>query len=141
MKSIRRKLVLLLTAAMTVVMLLGAWATYSAAKEEANTIFDYHLEQIALALRNQNFHGATEELVGEKSFEFVIRVWDSSGLTIYSSARTAPCPMSSAWASPPNTPAPAPGASMPCNTRARSSPSPSRPACAPGLRRPLPCAR
>ncbi|MFZ1900995.1 MAG: sensor histidine kinase N-terminal domain-containing protein, partial [Azonexus sp.] len=85
MNSIRRKLVLLLTATMSIVMLLGAWATYSAAKEEANTIFDYHLEQIALALRNQSFNGATEDLVGEKSFEFVVRVWDRNGLTIYSS--------------------------------------------------------
>ena len=85
MNSIRRKLVVLLTATMTAVMLLGAWATYSAAKEEANVIFDYHLEQIALALRNQSFNGATEDLVGEKSFEFVVRVWDRNGLTIYSS--------------------------------------------------------
>jgi two-component system, OmpR family, sensor kinase len=85
MNSIRRKLVVLLTATMSIVMLLGAWATYSAAKEEANVIFDYHLEQIALALRNQSFHGATEDLVGEQSFEFVVRVWDRNGLTIYSS--------------------------------------------------------
>jgi two-component system OmpR family sensor kinase len=85
MNSIRGKLLLALTAAMTVVMLLGAWATYSAAKEEANTIFDYHLEQIALALRNQTFQGSTEALAGETSFDFVIRVWDRNGLTIYSS--------------------------------------------------------
>ena len=92
MNSIRRKLVLVLTAAMTIVMLLGAWATYNAASEEANTIFDYHLEQIALALRNQTFQGSTEDLAGEKSFEFVIRVWDSNGLTIYSSRPHRPLP-------------------------------------------------
>jgi len=85
MNSIRGKLVLFLTTAMTVVMLLGAWATYKAASEEANAIFDYHLEQIALALRNQAFLGGKEDLVGEKSFEFVVRVWDRNGLTIYSS--------------------------------------------------------
>ena len=85
MNSIRGKLVLFLTTTMTVVMLLGAWATYSAANEEANAIFDYHLEQIALALRNQAFLGGKEDLVGEKSFEFVVRVWDRNGLTIYSS--------------------------------------------------------
>ncbi len=92
MNSIRGKLVLALTAAMTVVMLLGAWATYSAAKEEANTIFDYHLEQIALALRNQTFQGSTEALAGETSFDFVIRVWDRNGLTIYSSRPHRPLP-------------------------------------------------
>ncbi|MBL0353372.1 MAG: ATP-binding protein [Candidatus Dechloromonas phosphoritropha] len=92
MNSIRSKLVLALTAAMTVVMLLGAWATFSAAKEEANTIFDYHLQQIALALRNQTFQGSTEALAGETSFDFVIRVWDRNGLTIYSSRPHRPLP-------------------------------------------------
>lgn len=92
MNSIRGKLVLALTAAMTVVMLLGAWATYGAAKEEANTIFDYHLEQIAMALRNQTFQGPTEALAGETSFDFVIRVWDRNGLTIYSSRPYRPLP-------------------------------------------------
>ena len=92
MNSIRGKLVLALTTAMTVTMLLGAWATYSAAKEEANSIFDYHLEQIAMALRNQTFQGSTEALAGETSFDFVIRVWDRNGLTIYSSRPHRPLP-------------------------------------------------
>ena len=92
MNSIRRKLVLVLTVAMTIVMLLGALATYRAAREEANAIFDYHLEQIALALRNQTFQGSTEALAGEQSFEFVIRVWDRNGLTIYSSRPNRPLP-------------------------------------------------
>jgi len=85
MNSIRRKLLLTLIGAMSAVMLLGAAATYSAAREEANALFDYHLEQIALALRDQTFQGATEALVGEKSFDFVIRVWDREGLSTYSS--------------------------------------------------------
>lgn len=38
-------------------MLLGAAATYRAAREEANALFDYHLEQIALALRDELFTG------------------------------------------------------------------------------------
>ena len=85
MNSIRRKLLLTLIGAMTAVMLLGAVATYTAAREEASALFDYHLEQIALALRDQAFHGATEALIGEKNFDFVIRIWDREGLSIYSS--------------------------------------------------------
>lgn len=83
MNSIRRKLLVALIGAMTLVMLAGAWATYRAARAEADTIFDYHLEQIALSLRNQTFQGSTEALAGEKSFDFVIRVWDRDGLSIY----------------------------------------------------------
>ena len=85
MNSIRRKLLLALIGAMSVVMLLGAAATYRAAREEANALFDYHLEQIALALRDQTLQGSTEALVGEKNFDFVIRVWDREGLSLYSS--------------------------------------------------------
>lgn len=85
MNSIRRKLLLALIGAMSLVMLLGAAATYTAARQEANDLFDYHLEQIALALRDQAFQGATEALIGEKNFDFVIRVWDREGLSIYSS--------------------------------------------------------
>lgn len=80
MKSIRRNLVLALLAAMAAVMCLGGWATYRMAKEEANAIFDYHLKQIALSLRDQTFQGGA---VGDEEFDFVIRVWDREGLTVY----------------------------------------------------------
>ena len=85
MNSIRRKLLVTLIGAMIAVMLLAAAATYTAARQEANDLFDYHLEQIALALRDQTFQGSTEALVGEKNFDFVIRVWDRQGLSTYSS--------------------------------------------------------
>jgi len=83
MTSIRKKLLFTLIGAMSVVMAIGAWATYRAAWEEANSIFDYHLEQIALSVRNQSFQGGAEALVGEESFEFVIRIWDRNGLTVH----------------------------------------------------------
>jgi two-component system OmpR family sensor kinase len=87
MNSIRRKLLLMLIGAMSAVMLLGAAATYTAVREEANTLFDYHLEQIALSMRDQSFQGSTQALVGERNFDFVIRVWDRDGLSTYSSRR------------------------------------------------------
>ena len=83
MNSIRKKLLLTLIGAMAVIMLLGAWATYRAAGQEANEIFDYHLQQIALSLRNQTFQGQTEALAGDESFDFVIRIWDQNGLSLY----------------------------------------------------------
>ncbi len=83
MNSIRRKLLFTLIGALSIVMAIGAWATYSAARDEANAIFDYHLEQIALSVRNQTFQGSTEALAGDERFEFVVRIWDRSGLGIY----------------------------------------------------------
>lgn len=83
MTSIRRQLLFSLIGAMSLVMLLGAWATYRAAREEINTLFDYQLEQIAFALRNQTFQGSTEALAGDLDLDFVIRVWDRDGLSVY----------------------------------------------------------
>lgn len=83
MKSIRRYLLAALLGSMVVVMLAGGWATYSAARDQAGVLFDYNLKQIALSLRDQTFQGSTESLASDESLEFVIRVWDRSGLTVY----------------------------------------------------------
>ena len=83
MKSIRHNLLLALLGAMCVVMLVGGWATYRAARDEAGVLFDYQLQQIALSLRDQNFQGPAEALASDESLDYVIRVWDPSGLTLY----------------------------------------------------------
>lgn len=84
MRSIRRNLLLALLGAMGIVMLVGAVFTYRAAREEVNEIFDYHLRQIALSVRDQAFLNAPPAAIsGGEDFDFVIRVWDRSGLTVY----------------------------------------------------------
>lgn len=83
MNSIRHNLLVALLGAMCAVMLLGGWATYIAAREEAGTLFDYQLQQIALSLRDQTFQGPAGALAGDESLDYVIRVWDQSGLTVY----------------------------------------------------------
>ena len=83
MNSIRRHLLFALLGAMCIVMLLGGWATYNAAREEAGTLFDYQLKQIALSLRDQTFLGSAGALAGDESLDYVIRVWDPTGLTVY----------------------------------------------------------
>jgi two-component system OmpR family sensor kinase len=83
MKSIGHNLLVALLGAMCVVMLLGGWATYRAARNEAGSLFDYQLQQIALSLRDQTFQGSAEALAGDESLDYVIRVWDRSGLTVY----------------------------------------------------------
>ena len=83
MNSIRRHLLVALLGAMFVVMLLGGWATYNAARDEAGTLFDYQLKQIALSLRDQTFQGSAEALARDESLDYVIRVWDLTGLTVY----------------------------------------------------------
>ncbi len=83
MASIRRNLLLALLGAMCAAMLLGGWATYRAARDEAGALFDYHLKQIALSLRDQTFHGSAEALASDESLDYVIRVWDQNGLSVF----------------------------------------------------------
>lgn len=84
MKSIRRTLLVTLLVGMSVVMIVGAYATYRVSRSEANTIFDYYLRQIALSFRDQRFKLNPQVTIpDEKDFDFVIRVWNIDGVTIY----------------------------------------------------------
>lgn len=83
MKSIRRQLLLALFAAMFTALLLAGWATYRAARHEADALFDYHLRQIALSVRDQRFPDTRSFLADDGNVDYVIRVWDLTGLTIY----------------------------------------------------------
>ncbi len=83
MNSIRRKLLFALLGTLFAVMLLGGWATYRASRDEAGQLFDYHMKQIALSLRDQNFESSLEALASDESLDYVIRVWDLSGLAVY----------------------------------------------------------
>ncbi len=87
MNSIRSNLIAALIGAMVAAMFVGGWATYSAAHNEASDLFDYQLQQIALSLRDQTFQGSAEALANDESLDYVIRVWNQTGLTIYSSRR------------------------------------------------------
>ncbi|MFT3849636.1 MAG: ATP-binding protein [Propionivibrio sp.] len=87
MNSIRSNLIAALIGAMFAAMFFGGWATYSAAHNEASDLFDYQLQQIALSLRDQTFQGSAEALANDESLDYVIRVWNQTGLTIYSSRR------------------------------------------------------
>lgn len=87
MNSIRSNLIAALIGAMFAAMFFGGWATYSAAHNEASDLFDYQLQQIALSLRDQTFQGSAEALANDESLDYVIRVWNQTGLTVYSSRR------------------------------------------------------
>ena len=92
MRSLRAHLLAGVIGAVCVAMLVGAWATYRLARQEANDLFDYQLQQIALSLRDQTFLDAAERLVNDEDLDYVIRVWDRSGLVVYSSRRPLVAP-------------------------------------------------
>ncbi len=84
MTSIRRKLLVWLLGALLIAGMVAAWGVYRQARAELDEVFDYHLRQMALALRDRNFEGLIvdpAELTDE--FDFVIQVWSRDGVRMY----------------------------------------------------------
>lgn len=89
MTSIRRRLLAVLLTAIALVMLAGAFGTYRMVLREVDQVFDYHLEQLALSLRDQAFSSAynplnpPNPLPPDDEFHFVIQVWARDGKRLY----------------------------------------------------------
>jgi two-component system OmpR family sensor kinase len=84
--SIRRRLLAVLLTAIMLAMLVGAFGTYFLALREVDQVFDYHLEQLALSLRDQAFSSAyhpLNPLPPDDEFHFVIQVWARDGSRLY----------------------------------------------------------
>jgi two-component system OmpR family sensor kinase len=83
--SIRRQLIVALVGAVTLALLGVGYAIYRAAQEETGALFDYHLRQIALSLREAAFNGTwtPPPEVDTEDFDFVIQVWDAAGVRLY----------------------------------------------------------
>lgn len=95
--SLRARLTWLLLAAIVVMAALLAFVAYHSARSEADEIFDYHMQQMALSLRTglplpgrMGLPDSTPEAHGaEEEFDFLVQVWSSEGLTLFQSAPAA----------------------------------------------------
>jgi two-component system OmpR family sensor kinase len=83
--SIRRHLIVALVGAVTLALLGVGYAIYRTAQDEAGELFDYHLRQIALSLRDPAFRGSwmPSPEADTEDFDFVIQVWDAAGVRLY----------------------------------------------------------
>ena len=77
--SLRRRLLVLLLVAVAVTVLIQGVVAYQAAGREADEVFDYHMRQIALALRGQQPIASAHPTTEEPDFDFVIQVWRADG--------------------------------------------------------------
>jgi two-component system, OmpR family, sensor kinase len=98
MTSIRGRLLTWLLSALVTAGLATTFLVYQTAHQEADHIFDYHLKQIALTLRDQPFEdqdilGTLEE---EAEYDFVIQIWDAERTKLYSSHAQSGLPQQ-AW--------------------------------------------
>jgi signal transduction histidine kinase len=73
-----------------------AGATYASVRAEADALFDYHLRQMALSLRDQGRIADDERAaLANLDFDYVVQVWSLDGVVLYSSlprAQTQPLP-------------------------------------------------
>jgi two-component system OmpR family sensor kinase len=85
MNSLRHTLLFSLLGALVVVFAVGGLATYAAARAEIDGLMDYQLRQLALSLRDQQFgrSAAPPVTAPEESLDFVIQIWDNTGVQLY----------------------------------------------------------
>lgn len=86
MKSIRLRLLAWLLAAVGAAAAIQGIVAYRAALAEADQLFDYHIHQLALSLRD-HAPGADSAQPGadpyEEQYDFVVQIWSSDGERIY----------------------------------------------------------
>jgi two-component system OmpR family sensor kinase len=86
--SIRQRLLLGLLVGLSLVLGIAGYATYRQARAEVNTLFDYQLQQAALALRRQNLLAlAIGSEAGEGEGDLLVQIWDRGGGLLYVSRR------------------------------------------------------
>jgi two-component system OmpR family sensor kinase len=89
MRSLRRTLLLTLLASTAVVTLAAALGTYRMARAQLDEIFDDHLRQLALVLRDQALgRGAP----APEDLDVVVQVWSQEGVRLYLSRPAAGLP-------------------------------------------------
>ena len=95
-RSLRMRLLMFLLAAIVLAGALQAALAYRSALDEADALFDYHMQQTALALRS----GLPVDAQGlgpgldpqDENHEFIVQVWTHEGLRIFESAVGAALP-------------------------------------------------
>lgn len=85
MKSLRTRLLLLLSAAVTLAALVQAVAVFHNAMNEADAVFDYHLQQLALSLASgdMGLPGFGPDVSAGNNVDYVVQVWAPDGKRIY----------------------------------------------------------
>lgn len=90
MKSLRVRMILLFGVAIVAAAILQFATSFHAAMRVTNKLFDYHMQQMALALQDSNFEQVdwyTTPGIESNSFDFVVQVWAEDGARVYQSRK------------------------------------------------------
>ncbi|OZB49963.1 MAG: two-component sensor histidine kinase, partial [Thiomonas sp. 14-66-4] len=85
MKSLRAQLLVLLTAAVLLAAIVQAVVVFNNAMREADAVFDYHLQQLALSLASGDLGlpGFGPGGHARDDVDYVVQVWSPDGQRIY----------------------------------------------------------
>ena len=85
-KSLRIRLLALLGALILLASAAQFATLFQVSLSSANTLFDYHMRQMALALQDSSFEQIPLDGAGKgQGFDFVIQVWSDAGNQVYQS--------------------------------------------------------
>jgi len=94
--SLRARLLWFLLAAISITAVAQALSAYRTARTQADEIFDYHMQQMAMALRSGlpvSPAGAPgDDAADEDGEDFVVQVWTADGLQVFQSAARSALP-------------------------------------------------
>jgi two-component system, OmpR family, sensor kinase len=94
--SLRARLLGLLLLAIVLTAAAQSVVVYQQARAEADSIFDYHMQQMAQALRNgvsmPRLPALDDELAGVDDFDFVVQVWSADGAQLFQSSARGELP-------------------------------------------------
>jgi two-component system OmpR family sensor kinase len=94
--SLRARLLGLLLLAIVLTAAAQSLVVYRQARAEADSIFDYHMQQMAQALRNgvtmPTMPALDDELAGSDDFDFVVQVWSAEGARLFHSSAKGELP-------------------------------------------------
>ena len=89
--SLRARLLWLLLVAIVLTAMAQALIAYRTARSEADQIFDYHMQQMALSLRSglpvRAVPREPEDRHDEENFDFLVQVWSADGAQVFQSER------------------------------------------------------
>ena len=90
MRSLRLRLFTFLVVLAVLAALAVGAATYVSVRAEADELFDYHLRQMALSLRDQGRIPDDERAAfANPEFDYVVQIWSVTGVALYSSVPRA----------------------------------------------------
>ena len=90
--SIRRQLIVVLLASIVVAVLVAAYGSYRLARAGIDEVFDYHLKQIALSLRDHAPQVNAQLAATDDQLDFVIQFFGGDGNRLYASHPHASLP-------------------------------------------------